>query len=510
MAFVRKELFGVYRQPRLILGLIVGPFLVLALFGLGYNSSPTYKTILVLPDKTGVSTNPADYSEFSKQAFKLTQITTNQPAALASLDNGEADVVIVVPPDTLDTIYSGKSASFPTYYRNLNPVEAGYIEYSSYVYASELDRIILREALNDKDMGGRFKQLMQQRREAIDNLDKSMQKGDLAGAKNQVLALQALDKVVLNSLDTLILPGGSTNQAVSQKILKQQITESIVKSGTNPLKAEIENSDKKLVQVDNGLNTADLNSANQKANIEDLRQSNDSITQKGTKLANIPPGVLVEPIRAGSKNLSSTEVNYINFFGPALLIMVLQHLGLVLVALSTVRERLIGTIEIYRIAPISPVQILIGKFLGFMTLLLLLGGLLLLLITQLLGVPYVQFDSRWVAVLATIAVTIYASIGLGVLVSGLARTESQAIQWSMLVLLASIFFTGFIVPLNQFTVLVHYVSYLLPMTFGAAGLQESLLDTLPLDPLTLLIPLTMGTLYFMVGFVLYRRQFKIG
>ena len=35
-SFLRKEVFEVLRQPRLLLTLIVGPFLILLIFGLGF------------------------------------------------------------------------------------------------------------------------------------------------------------------------------------------------------------------------------------------------------------------------------------------------------------------------------------------------------------------------------------------------------------------------------------------------------------------------------------------
>ena len=35
-AFLRKEIVEILRQPRLVLTLILGPFLILLLFGLGY------------------------------------------------------------------------------------------------------------------------------------------------------------------------------------------------------------------------------------------------------------------------------------------------------------------------------------------------------------------------------------------------------------------------------------------------------------------------------------------
>lgn len=126
-----------------------------------------------------------------------------------------------------------------------------------------------------------------------------------------------------------------------------------------------------------------------------------------------------------------------------------------------------------------------------------------------LGVPFVNFSSQWWRAVAILLVTIYASIGLGFLVAGLSLTQSQAVQFSMLLLLGSIFFTGFILPLNQFATYIGYISYILPITFGATGLQNAMLDTEPLNLLNLGAPLVLGTIYLLIGRYLYGRQFNI-
>ncbi len=510
LAFVRKELFGVLRQPRLIISLVLGPFIIMALFGLGYQGSLKYNTILVIPNREGISTNPADYQEFSKQAFKLNTISKNENDALARLDRKEADVVIVVPDSALDDIYNGQSARFPTYYRDLNPVQANFIEYSSYVYASELDKVILRETLTaNKPSSAQFQQLTTQTNTATGSLDKAMQQGNLVEAKVQVQTLLVLNLATRRSLDTIILPGNGPDQPTQQKLLSSKVTGGIFQSALGQMRNDLTNSDAKLKALDDGFNRGDVNSPQQRANLDGVRQSNASLAQKVDRVANIPPAVMVEPIRAEAKNQTSTRPTYINFYGPAVVILLLQHLAVTLVALSNVRDRLIGVLEILRVAPIGPAQVFTGKFFSFGLLLITLGALLVGLITLALGVPFVNFEARWLIGLAVLAVTIYASIGLGFLISGISRTESQAVQWSMLLLLASIFFTGFIVPISQFTPLIQYVGYALPMTFGAVGLQNVMLDTLTLDPTLLLIPLVLGTFYLIIGLLLYRRQFNI-
>ena len=47
-SFFRKEIFEILRQPRLVATLVLGPFLILFIFGIGYRAqSPTLRTLFV-------------------------------------------------------------------------------------------------------------------------------------------------------------------------------------------------------------------------------------------------------------------------------------------------------------------------------------------------------------------------------------------------------------------------------------------------------------------------------
>lgn len=510
MAFVRKELFGALRQPRLLLSLVLGPFLILALFGLGFQGSSHYKTILVVPDQEGVSTNPADYKDVIKQTFDLKEVSKSEPDAVAKLNRAETDVVIIVPANALDEIYSGRNAKFPVYYRNLNPLQTNYIEYSTYVYASEFDKVILRQALTaSKPQTEQLQESSKQLNAGTNDLDRAMQSNNLVEAKFQVQRMKSVVQVGRAGLASLILPGNGTGNSPEQILLGGKLTDVVLKSGTGQVKSDLDNIDTKLTALDDGFNRGDANSQQQRTNLESVRQSNNSLTEKSNKIAAIPPAVMVEPVLSAAKNLAITDVSYTNFYGPAVVILLLQHIAITLASLSNVRDRLIGAIEIFRVSPISPSQILTGKFISFSILLLGLGAILIVLITQLLGVPFVNFSTSWLMAAAVLGVTVYSSIGLGFLVGSLSRTESQSVQLSMILLLGSIFFSGFVVPLTQFASYVRYVGYALPMTWGSANLQTVMLDDRPLDPLNLLIPLGIGTVYLILGLFLYRRQYSV-
>ena len=55
------------------------------------------------------------------------------------------------------------------------------------------------------------------------------------------------------------------------------------------------------------------------------------------------------------------------------------------------------------------------------------------------------------------------------------QTESQAVQYAMLALLAGLFFSGFILPIDGLSYPIKAIAWLLPVTYGIRGLQDIML-----------------------------------
>ena len=104
---------------------------------------------------------------------------------------------------------------------------------------------------------------------------------------------------------------------------------------------------------------------------------------------------------------------------------------------------------------------------------------------------------------------IFASLGFGFAISATSGTDSQAVQASMLVLLASMFFSGFVFPLLQILVPVRYIGYLLPVTYGIINLQNVMLKGIP-PPWYFLVALgVMGVVLFVFSWWRYRRSMML-
>ena len=176
------------------------------------------------------------------------------------------------------------------------------------------------------------------------------------------------------------------------------------------------------------------------------------------------------------------EVRVRPWYNPALrsevyivpgLVGVLLSLTLILItSLSITRERERGTLEQLVVTPIDKTSMMLGKIVPFvlvgyvqMTVVLLLGRFLF-------GVPV---RGSIPALYAITFAFMMASLGLGLLVSTVARTQAQAMQLSFMLLLPNILLSGFMFPREAMPDPIRWASNLLPLTHYLQVLRGVLL-----------------------------------
>ena len=70
------------------------------------------------------------------------------------------------------------------------------------------------------------------------------------------------------------------------------------------------------------------------------------------------------------------------------------------------------------------------------------------------------------ALAGVVALLVLASLGLGMLVAAVSDSERQVVQLSLLLLLASVFFSGFVLGTDEFNEPIRSLTALLPVTNG--------------------------------------------
>jgi ABC-2 type transport system permease protein len=351
LAFIGKELVEVVRRPGAIVSLVAGPFLIMALFGVGYAGfKRPLQTVVVVPPDSGLPTDPTAYESVDAPGFQIVSVTPDRAAAEADLRDRKIDLVVIAPADVAQAFEQGRQSEILIQYNLIDPVQSAYTDFLAQRLEAEVNREVIQRAVEE---GKAY----------------ALERGE-------------------------------------------------------------------------------------------------------TEAAQIPPDVIASPTEATTSNISPTKPNVVSFFGPAVLALILQHMAVSLVAISLVRERSSGIIEVFRVAPVSAWEVVLGKLLAFGVLNGGIASVTVLLLVNILGVPLLGDPALLAGVLALLVI---GSIGIGMVFALVSDSERQAVQLALLMLLGSVFFSGLILPIDEFITPVQSAAYALPVTHGIRLAQDVML-----------------------------------
>ncbi len=160
------------------------------------------------------------------------------------------------------------------------------------------------------------------------------------------------------------------------------------------------------------------------------------------------------------------------FMVPALIGMILQLLTTMLTATAIVRERERGTIEQLIVTPIRSWELIVGKMVPYTLLALFDTGEVLLVGTLWFGVP---IRGSLVLLIALCCLFLVGSLGIGLLISTVAKTQQEAMMLSWFTLLPTVFLSGFLFPLAAMPIWLQLVSYVIPLRYFLIIIRSILL-----------------------------------
>jgi len=135
---------------------------------------------------------------------------------------------------------------------------------------------------------------------------------------------------------------------------------------------------------------------------------------------------------------------------------------LVVMAMALVREREHGTMEQLVVTPIGKLELLLGKVAPFL-------AIGYIQITSVLFFAWLFFDVPFRGSLVQFyllsAPFIFANLGLGLLISTVARTQAAAQMMATMVLVPSILLSGFMFPREAMPRIAQWIGGLVPLTY---------------------------------------------
>ncbi len=470
LAFGRKELYAILRQPRLLVTLILGPFLILALFGLGYQQeSDPLATLFVAPADSEFTAQLEQESAAFDDRIELLGTVAERTEAVDQLRTGIADVAVIVPSAPIETIRGGERAVFTVLHDQLDPFEQATISLISRTTVDLVNRRLLEELIaSGQEESEDLEALLPAARESATALRIALEAGDRP-------AVEAQRRSLARRLDLIEQQTGSTEVLVES--IREQFSS---ESADSSVGGSLDSLGTLIDDIDPGAIGDPLD-----AEIKGARQIEaelEALSEQVADFQSIPPDILVSPFGAESSVVGSVDLDITSFYAPGVIALLIQHIGITFGGLALVRERALGTSEVFRVSPVHAAQILAGKYLGYLVAIAVVAGALSLLMFGAFGVPLAGQVGSYVLVLLLLAL---ASLGIGFVISGVVQSDTQAVNISMIVLLLSIFFSGFFLSLERLVVWVRSVSWSLPITHAIDSLRDVMFRAEPVDVRTL-------------------------
>ena len=157
---------------------------------------------------------------------------------------------------------------------------------------------------------------------------------------------------------------------------------------------------------------------------------------------------------------------------PGLIGVILTITLVMIMSLSLVRERERGTLEQLIVTPISKTAVILGKILPFLGI-----GFVQVTVVLIAARVIFQVPSEGSLLLLYFFALLFmvGMLALGIFMSTLARTQTQALQLALLVMLPSILLSGFMFPLAAMPRIARIAGSLLPVTHFLTALRGILL-----------------------------------
>lgn len=194
--------------------------------------------------------------------------------------------------------------------------------------------------------------------------------------------------------------------------------------------------------------------------------SDPTILGVASQLKNMPIRFDTSPINTGPDLVEvrpyynperRTAVNIV----PGLMGVILTMTMTLFTAVAIVRERERGNLELLINTPVSSAELMIGKIIPYIAIGLLQLALILGVGRLLFSVPLI---GSIVDLYLVAALFIAANLGLGLFISTAVKTQFQAMQVTIFLILPSILLSGFMFPFDGMPVLAQRIGEILPIT----------------------------------------------
>lgn len=151
-----------------------------------------------------------------------------------------------------------------------------------------------------------------------------------------------------------------------------------------------------------------------------------------------------------------------DFMVPGVFALVLMIISTVLTSMAIVKEKERGTIEQLIVTPIKPLELIAGKLLPFS----IISVIDIILVTMVAIFWFkIPLHGSFILLFLLSVLFMLTTLGLGLFISTISKTQQQAMMISMLIIMPIILLSGVMSPIDNMPVIVQYFTFLIPLRY---------------------------------------------
>ena len=217
------------------------------------------------------------------------------------------------------------------------------------------------------------------------------------------------------------------------------------------------------------------------------------------------PRLITPQFADSSRAWFNPNLNSKEFFVPGVVVLIILAMSTVLTSSVIVREKEIGTIEQLMVAPISRLELILGKTIPcFM-----IETTTLLVITPMaLWIYDIPFRGSLIFFFFSSMIFLTTASAIGMTISAFCSTQQQAILTSFMFLQPSVLLSGYAFPIENMPWIIQYVTYLNPLRYFITIVRGIFLKGTGFDVLwPQLVPIViMAFFYTALAAALFKRR----
>jgi ABC-2 type transport system permease protein len=180
------------------------------------------------------------------------------------------------------------------------------------------------------------------------------------------------------------------------------------------------------------------------------------------RLASVTGTTPLPPMELAARAWFNPNLESRYYYVPGVIALLVMLITLMLSSMAVVREKEIGTIEQIMVTPISRTEFILGKTLPFAII-----GYVDVLIISVIAVLWfaVPLQGNLLLLLAGNGLYLMSTLGLGLLISTVSRTQQQAMMSAFFVYFPAVLLSGFMFPIANMPEIIQLFTYINPLRY---------------------------------------------